>query len=54
VAYEVHAADELHRDAGMVPIPDDELVEAYEVFMSDIRERPKFAFEAIERLRVEV
>ena len=52
--YEIHAADELHREARMVPIADDELVKAYEVFMPDIRERPKFAFEAIERVGIEV
>src|SRR5262249_29884648 len=53
VPHEIHPADELHREAGMVAVADDELVEAYEVFVPDIRERPKFALEAIERLRVE-
>ena len=50
---EILPRDELHRQEDAVGLGRDELVEAYEVAMQDVRERPEFLFEQVESARTE-
>ncbi len=50
---EIPARDELHRQEDAVGLGRDEFVEAYEVAMQDVRERPEFLFEQVKSARTE-
>ena len=54
VADEVATLHELHREADVVLVVRDELVELYEIRMAHVGQRPEFLLESVESLSVDV